>query len=192
MKTRFYAFSLVELLLVLAIISLLAGIAFAAMGPAREKSRERVCVSNLHQVGQALAMYIADYDGAEATQGQPMQYAQLGLPALSMAPSFFFAYVKNRQALLCPDYHGRMPVDKMTTTYSWVPDMDEHSSDYYRFSRIVALRGGDTPLLTDDQHNPPFDLQKAPRWTLERVIVLRLSQQVQVKQVPVRSTYEAW
>ena len=192
MKTRLYAFSLVEILLVIAIICLLAGIVFAAMGPARERSREGVCVSNLHQIGQALSMYMADYDGVEAIQGQPMQYSQLGLPSLSMSQNFYSTYVRNRPVLLCPDYHGTVPVDKLGTTYCWCPDADEHNNEYYQFSHIVALRGGDTPVLTDDQHNPPFNIQKEPRWTLERVLVLRLNQQVQVKQVPLRSTYETW
>lgn len=192
MKIRRHAFTLIEMLLVVAIISLLAGLAFAAMGPSRESARQRVCVSNFHQIGQSFAMYIADYDGVEVAQGQPMQYDQLGLPSLRMAPKFMDTYIKNRQVLLCPDYHGSVPIDKLTTTYSWIPDDDEHGSGRYKFSNIVASRGGDTPLLTDEEHNPPFNLQKEPRWTIKRVIVLRLNQQVQIKQVPIRSTYESW
>jgi len=192
MKLYKAAFSLIEILLVVATISLLAAIIFAAMGPAREGARQRVCASNLHQIGQALSMYMVDYDGAEAVQGVPMQYWQVGLPSPAAVPRFLSAYRLSRPVLLCPDYHGNTPVDRLMMTYSWVPDADEHYSSRYKFSNILSLRGGDAPLLTDEEHNPPLNLQKEPRWTLKRVMVLRLNQQVQINQVPLRSTFETW
>jgi prepilin-type N-terminal cleavage/methylation domain-containing protein/prepilin-type processing-associated H-X9-DG protein len=56
------AFTLVELLVVSAIISLLAAILFPSFAQAREKSRQTSCLSNVRQVGLSIAMYRADYD----------------------------------------------------------------------------------------------------------------------------------
>jgi len=56
-------FTLIELLVVVLIIAILMAILFPVFGKAREKARAATCVSNLKQVGQAVAMYVQDYDG---------------------------------------------------------------------------------------------------------------------------------
>ena len=53
-------FTLVELLTVIAIISILAGILIVTVGPIREKSRLATCTSNLHQIGIGMFLEIAD------------------------------------------------------------------------------------------------------------------------------------
>ena len=58
------AFTLVELLVVMAIISVLAGILFPVYARSREKARQTACVSNLTQIGMALLVYAGDWDGA--------------------------------------------------------------------------------------------------------------------------------
>ena len=57
------AFTLVELLVVVAIIALLISILIPSLTGAREYARRTVCKTNLHQFGLALAMYADDYDG---------------------------------------------------------------------------------------------------------------------------------
>src|SRR5436305_12014720 len=64
MRRRYWAagFTLVELLTVIAIISLLAALLFPVFAAARGKAREITCVSNLRQIGMAIRMYSQDYD----------------------------------------------------------------------------------------------------------------------------------
>ena len=55
-----YAFTLVELLVVVSIIGLLIGILMPSLKGARRGAKRAVCASNLRAVGQAMRMYLND------------------------------------------------------------------------------------------------------------------------------------
>jgi prepilin-type N-terminal cleavage/methylation domain-containing protein len=97
-------FTLIEILVVIAILALLMGIVYAVLGPAREQRRQAACMSNLRQIGQALTMYRSDYDGADATD-QPLEWWQVGLPPEAAFTLVDRGYIKDKRILHCPSEH---------------------------------------------------------------------------------------
>ncbi|UCH34799.1 MAG: type II secretion system protein [Armatimonadota bacterium] len=88
-------FTLAEIMVVLVIVIMLAGIVLVVMNRARGKARQSVCASNLHQVGVALRMYAEDHDGRawlwDSWQPEP------GAVVDALAP-----YVRNDNIWFCP------------------------------------------------------------------------------------------
>ena len=56
-------FTLTEILVVVAIVTIIAAISFSVLGSAKNQAKKSVCIGNLHQIGTAAAMYQSDNDG---------------------------------------------------------------------------------------------------------------------------------
>ncbi len=57
------AFTLIELMVVVSIIALLMAVLLPSLGRAREEARKAVCLSNLHQLANALEAYVTTWNG---------------------------------------------------------------------------------------------------------------------------------
>lgn len=90
-------FTLVEILVVLAIIGLLAALLFPVFSASREKARASACLSNYHQVALAIQMYAADADDKTPANGGSFS----GLIQDSVP------YIRSSAVFTCPDDYDR-------------------------------------------------------------------------------------
>ena len=101
------AFTLLELLIVIAIIAILAAILFPVFARARENARRSSCQSNLKQIGLAFAQYVSDSDGMII--GKTLAS---GTTSAVSWPTTLVPYLKNVQVFVCPS---------QTTEDKWSP-----------------------------------------------------------------------
>lgn len=139
------AFTLVELLTVLAIISVLAAILLPVLSSARGKAREIVCNSNLRQIGLAFRMYTQDYDeaypwGVDPTDRYTPQIwstypsFQAQIPFMPMIHEALQPYVKSRDVFSCQSDSG-YDVEDFTGE-----SLDARPSSFKRFGTSYNYR----------------------------------------------------
>lgn len=101
-RTGGRAFTLVELLVVVALTTILTGILLPVIVQAREAARQTTCRSNLRQIGAAFTMYAQDYDEA-------LPYAYRGSGGTPQAPRYQWwweddlqPYLRSYRIFVCP------------------------------------------------------------------------------------------
>lgn len=111
-------FTLIELLIVIAIITILAAMLLPALNSARETAKAIKCTSNLNQFGKAHALYAADFDDNFArffievdttSSGNNNRWfvAFFRMGYLGKAiPNFNYYNAEQEPVLRCPSYQG--------------------------------------------------------------------------------------
>ncbi len=108
MKKGKYGLTLMELLVVIGIIVLLAGLFFGVFSLVRERARLMHCFSNLSQVHKALMMYAQDWDGfVPPYTNSFFKHPDYGYDTTpytdpSLLNGAFSPYSKNRDIWFCP------------------------------------------------------------------------------------------
>jgi len=105
-QSRGGGFTLVEMLVVVAIIAILASIMFPVFSRARAAARKTACASNLRQIGTAFELYIGDND-------ECFPDAYCDCPAITsppnlnaghlMWPEAIQPYCRNTDLFTCPE-----------------------------------------------------------------------------------------
>jgi prepilin-type N-terminal cleavage/methylation domain-containing protein len=109
------AFTLIEILAVVAIIAVLAALLFPVFTKARERAKCTQCISNLHQIGTGLTLYIDDFDGTYPWAYDADWVARYGKrPALRQTMS---AYVQSQAIWQCPSDMGDV-IDPLDPWYT--------------------------------------------------------------------------
>jgi prepilin-type N-terminal cleavage/methylation domain-containing protein len=174
-------FTLVELLVVVAILAALAGIVYASSGSVREKGRQTICVSNLRQIGMAIAMYRQDYGGTDTPAwGPEMGFPRsLALLVNSSRPGSGRYLTSNAAILRCPnDQDEELKTGQKSTSFMYGGGWEKGLPPLPGiplFPERIAKRGADYPLVIDPNHNfPPKDRPAKTSY----VIILRFDGRV--------------
>jgi len=98
------AFTIIELLVVVAIIMILGSLLLPALGYAREMARRAKCKNNLHNIGVALRIYLNTSNDIMPIAAQ--------MPSLNLNDDPRIAdvldpYLRNRAILQCPNDNDR-------------------------------------------------------------------------------------
>jgi prepilin-type N-terminal cleavage/methylation domain-containing protein/prepilin-type processing-associated H-X9-DG protein len=127
------AFTLIELLTVIAIIGILASILIPVVGRVRDSAKASVCLSNLRQVGLAAMVYALDNNDKlpDAGAGQDPQWARtlsayISLPVTQSASIF-----------VCPG--ALLPVEESSNPNDVVVTYGMHAGLMPRGQPAVAL-----------------------------------------------------
>ena len=137
-KASNQAFTLLELLIVIAMIAVLAAVLFPVFQKVRENARRTTCQSNLRQIGLAITQYTQDSDetlppGAYALGGATVTWRQ-GV----------FPYVKSVEVFTCPSN----PYDELTT------DVDGGQFFVSYGANDSVLQSGSAPAALGAIQNP--------------------------------------
>ena len=120
-RQRRAAFTLIELLVVIAIIALLAAMLLPVLSKAKEAGRSAVCISNLHQIGIALQIYVDGNNNRLPVMRDRAAGVGTNQPVTNALPSVevvLKSELGNTNVLRCPSDRAEI-FETTGSSYSW-------------------------------------------------------------------------
>lgn len=166
---RTLAFTLVELLVVIAVIALLAALLFPVFLTARGKARETVCLSNLRQIGMGVAMYMQDNDSRYPYAVDPSDRAAPAnfnrfpdfapdVPQIGLMHEVLQPYVRSPQLFACPADTGFVLCDFSGVQLDAFPSSHQkYGTSYYYRTELAARKTGENGVQFPAQINMLMD-----------------------------------
>ena len=165
-------FTLIEVLVVIAIIGVLAALLVPAFSRAKAKAENAVCLGQLRQLGIATRMYAGDHDNrmpaAELLPAMPID-PQTPLPRICDVLGPVIGQTGNTNAggsiFRCPQDNLRM-FEKQGSSYEWNADLNGRRMDETRTSNVrlimVKVINGQPIEQRDEQKQLRFPPESTP------------------------------
>ena len=148
---RLLAFTLIELLVVIAVMVVVAALLLPALTKSRERGRSAACLSNLHQIGMSLQMFVLENENT-----MPIMYdAEIGTNAVSSSNTLLTIdvvlsnYLGNPYILRCPSDKSDL-FTETGSSYSWNSLLNEQDAEHLSIFAI-DLEPINVPLVFDKE-----------------------------------------
>jgi prepilin-type N-terminal cleavage/methylation domain-containing protein/prepilin-type processing-associated H-X9-DG protein len=130
---RAAAFTLIELLLVVAIIAILASLLMPAIGTMQQRANSISCANNLRTIGMAVQLYLAEHSQnyPEINPAQPPLIYDATTPGVQTMVQAFGPYGVSTKTLQCPSdiKQGQSSsFQQYGNSYDWRPTLDDENS----------------------------------------------------------------
>jgi general secretion pathway protein G len=163
-------FTLIELLIVIGIIAVLAAILFPVFAKAKAAAKTSACVSNLHQIGSSLLLYMNDNDdyfpqAVDASdKAHPEQWGafpefQAQIPNMPLMQDALQPYIKSKLIFKCPSDVGSQVLDDHFPLAFVAPTSDfaTFGSSYLYRTEITFNKFSQTNFSSPADLNVLFD-----------------------------------
>ena len=150
-----HGFTLVEIIVVMAIVAVLVAIAFPVSSRVIQSGKATGCVSNLRNLGIALHLYLGEHN-------QMMPNLQAGRQSISqdipVIDNTLNAYVRDTRVFACPADNQGLAAST-GTSYYWNSVLSNQSVTNLRFL-LANGQNSEIPVLSDKEGFHPYTSNK--------------------------------
>jgi prepilin-type N-terminal cleavage/methylation domain-containing protein/prepilin-type processing-associated H-X9-DG protein len=149
MRSRQIAFTLIEMLVVIAIMALLAGLLLPVLSKAKQAGRSTACLSNLRQIGISLQIYVQEHENRMPVMYDALLSTNPPVTNLATMDRVLTNYLGNPRILRCPADKKQL-FDQTGSSYGWNALLNGQLSDQLKVFNI-AFDPHQIPVIFDKE-----------------------------------------